>query len=369
MSSTLPVTPLLAGACFTVDTDVGIKCAYQPSDCEQSAFGISEVFVSPLWLAQNDPQWATRCGSQLEVRFIPGLGRCQSELEDYLCTSDRSACIQPRSFERPVNDCNLLQDKFAGTSYGVPQFGRCAHSRNPTRDFCAWSKVDCDSPEGATANTEFTFQVADPSMGHVSHDNCGCHSVHVGACVSEEVWYCAVSEEVCQAEKGFRHYPVLEFQAFSNTSCRLCDATNVDLPAPSPSPVVVPKPASPPVASLVITQKPVANNPAPNFSAQKVPVTEPESISAKANDQTKNDGGIVVEYFVGGLAAAAVFVLAVLLGVKGTSSARRTNTSHTIDNIVDEETPGEIQAMESIIAEAGIATANDIQVEDMPELT
>ena len=312
--------------------------------------------MSPLWLSQNDPEWATRCGSQPEVRLIPGLGRCQSEVEDYLCTSDRSACIQPRSFERPVNDCTLLQDKFPGTSYGVPQFGRCAHSRNPGRDFCVWSKMDCESPEGATANSEFAFQVAEPSMGHVSHSNCECNSVHVGACVSDSVWYCAVSEEVCQGEEGFRYYPVLEFQAYSNTSCRLCDATNVDLPAALPSPVVVPNPTSPPVASVVVTQKPVANNPVPTFSTPKVPVIEPESFSAKAKDLTKNDGGIVIGYVFGGLAVVAVLVLAVLLGAKGTNSARRTNRSHTMDdNFADEETPEGIPT-----------TANDIQVEDLP---
>lgn len=349
MSSTLPTKSLLAGACLAADTKVGTKCAYQPLDCSAS-----EIFVSPLWLEQNNPQWATRCGSQLAVRIIQGLGRCQNESEDYLCTSDSSACVRPLAFERPVNDCNLLQDSFGGTNYDIPHFGRCAHTRNPARDFCAWSKEDCKYDD-ATANEEFVFQVADPSRsaGRGGWGNCECKDVHVGACVNEganaidSVWYCAVSENACSSTRGeedFRYYPVLEFQAYSKKSCRLCDGMNIDIP-PSPSPVE----PNPTASQIVSPKTPIINPvaPAPTFGpvvsaptfGPVVPTSTFSTPSTISND--RNNAGIVIGSVIGGLTAAAAMALIILAITKGVGARESSNmntddTNGAVDVNLDE---------------------------------
>ena len=135
-------------------------------------------------------------------------------------------------------------------------------------------------------------------------------------------------------------YPVLEFQAYSNTSCRLCDGTIVELPPPPvPVPVRVPEP----------TTSPVSFSP-PN------PPTRPQSISSSTRRSNQNNIGFVIGFVVCGLVAVLIMSFIIIV-----TTTKRRATAGGVAGVLPRSTTPTIaqEVLES-------NTTNDIEVEELP---
>jgi len=294
MSSTLPVEYLIAGACYD-DNNTFLSCALQPLDCKTG-----ESFVSPLWLASNANP-SVDCSSQESIRSILAMGRCNNDSDEYLCTSDRSACRRKSSFHR-TNDCTLHQDSFAMNDFHKPMFGRCHHNRNPGRDWCAWKSSEC-------IGDDFNFGLAHPDAVHAAFESCECNDLHIGACVNTngevDTHYCAITEDACNTEPDYTYMSALDFQSEKKSSCRLCDSTIITTTNP---PTVPPtKIATVPTTSTILT---IPKNSMNNNSGSK-----------------KLSTGAVVGICAGIVAVAIIAIGRVILITRRRSSLNDTNNT------------------------------------------
>jgi len=304
MSSTLPVEFLIAGACYDGDSNTFLSCALQPLDCKSGS-----NFVSPLWLASNDPD--IDCSSQESVRSILALGRCNNDSDEYLCTSDRSACRQKSSFHR-TKDCTLHQDSsISPNNFDKAMFGRCHHNRNPGRDWCAWKSSEC-----STDDNNFNFGIAHPDAVHPAWESCECKDVHVGACVNanEETRYCAITADACTTELDYTYMPALDFQREQRSSCRLCDSTIITTTTnpPTNSPTVVP------------------NNMIPTTSAITIPKNSMNNNNNFGSNNNKLSTGAVVGIVVGVVAVAIIIIGRVIM----VTNKRTNNTKQSSSTVV-----------------------------------
>lgn len=256
-----------------------------------------------MGLASNQPTTAAYCAKQQSIRSIYGLGRCQDDLDQFLCTSHKSACRRTLSFEGPARDCTLSLDLNDANNFPKPLFGCCAYYNNPGRDFCAWQAEECLLDDNSNL---YSFTKADPALLHAHATSCKCNDVHVGACVSTQqgisvadnaVTYCAVTKEVCVNEPGFEYMSALKYQQKFKRSCRLCDSSDVVVTEAPPTTASAPSVAPP-------TSKPL----------QKLPtVVAAPSRSNTSQGQT----GLVVGGTLGGLVLVGIVVTLLISALQG----------------------------------------------------
>jgi len=189
------------GGCLNSITGKLDFCAFSPANCK----GGESIYVKPDEISQN------RCGAlQVEV------GRCESAIDDNLCTLSNSAC-QITSKHNKDGTCNLINDiSGAMTRYPYCRVLPAFDENQPFR--CVVSKDDCTDKELFIELTTFSRQ-----------DPCYCDHVPTGICylsaiseITTDSSFCAVNEYDCP-----ENYDWMSAQEMLNMNpppryCRLC---------------------------------------------------------------------------------------------------------------------------------------------------
>jgi len=209
--SDLTIKLLSAGACYEGNTF--LKCAFNPLECTSE----NGVYRSSRWLDSSDSTQAMKCASQASMYGIQAMGRCTSNTDKYICTSDFSACQLSVAWIPFDESCTLVDD-LQNRVWDYSYFGECLDRSSNDVDFCAWKSSDCP-------DEEYRFQWANPFFAGQLPD-CRCDKVKTGACVSDlnpDAFFCAATEEVCFDEVGMSYLKPLEVESELDVTCMLCD--------------------------------------------------------------------------------------------------------------------------------------------------
>jgi len=192
------------GGCLDSNTAQIDFCALSPKDCAANGNGI---YVKPDEISQN------RCSSASQVE----VGRCDSSLDDNLCTYSKTSC-QISSKHARDGTCNVIKDSSADSMTRYP-YCRVLPEFDPNEPFrCVLSADDCTEKEMAIPIT--TFAKKDP---------CYCHHVPTGICylstaakITADSSFCAVEQYDCPEAYRFMSAHQLLNMETPPRYCRLC---------------------------------------------------------------------------------------------------------------------------------------------------
>ena len=203
-----------AGACLGSNNSF-LGCALEAIACPTGS-----TFRSSIQVLVDGPIEAKHCLNSGSVEAIT-IGRCSSELEDWICTSHASNCELPKTFIPATATCNVLADNEKQNVFQHSLYGYCiVDERN--NGYCGWSIDDC-SGSWHVANHYFTWTTG----------FCTCDKVRVGSCHSSNGQeYCAVSKDGCDSDSTYSSV------GDSKLTCFLCDEIITEAPTPFPTPQI-----------------------------------------------------------------------------------------------------------------------------------
>eukprot|EP00549_Striatella_unipunctata_P007797 CAMPEP_0118682848 /NCGR_PEP_ID=MMETSP0800-20121206/5705_1 /TAXON_ID=210618 ORGANISM="Striatella unipunctata, Strain CCMP2910" /NCGR_SAMPLE_ID=MMETSP0800 /ASSEMBLY_ACC=CAM_ASM_000638 /LENGTH=471 /DNA_ID=CAMNT_0006579267 /DNA_START=116 /DNA_END=1531 /DNA_ORIENTATION=+ len=191
------------------------KCVLTKEECKTG------TYESPLTLRSSpSSQEAVMCLTRSATEELT-TGRCNSDLDDFICTGSPDTCQDEFEFVSPAHGCNMLADTSTTLNTGRARYGACEHTSDGvfTDKTCFWDKKDCPLTLDEYIPNGFNWLV-----GRLATD-CTCEVVETGACKDNGALddiTCAVSHEACDTSKGEIWIAALHLKALTGVDCRLC---------------------------------------------------------------------------------------------------------------------------------------------------
>mmetsp|Transcript_42601 Transcript_42601/g.103041 ORF Transcript_42601/g.103041 Transcript_42601/m.103041 type:complete len:315 (-) Transcript_42601:1974-2918(-) len=213
-----------AGACVAPDDEFNVTCALEASQCPS---GHSYISNRQLQDGAVLNAVAKACLS-LEKTEDVKVGRCiNRQVDDFICTSHKSACALSTQFNPLDEDCDLRYDL---TQDRDTFYTRCWFDED--LNFCVWDMEEC-------TGGPLRFSWVTPAA---HYQNCRCDEVRTGACYHEgtDTYTCAVSALGCDSDSKYVRWQELYFSnSTSHIGCQLCKDPKLSSTRP-PTPVVAP---------------------------------------------------------------------------------------------------------------------------------
>jgi len=193
------------------------QCALKQSDCTSGAIYKSSRELTELIDTQPDAP-GVMCATSAWTEDLT-IGRCSgASTSQFKCTGGSTGCSESGGFVQD-SSCSVVRDNSGRTD----MFGKKPFSLYPAcningEDKCRWDLKGCDF-NGYTVGSPVSAL-------------CTCDAVQTGACfhASTQSYFCAVSEDSCDAQSNFISATELHNPNGPDVECRLCRPLGIPRP-------------------------------------------------------------------------------------------------------------------------------------------
>ena len=314
-----------AGACIVPSTNKFVRCALIPEHCD----GVGEVFYDPKALSTSSglPSDAAICREQQGLHQVR-VGRCDADADQYVCTTDKTACRNTLSFKPNDDTCSLLENLAVATNkynFAATHFGHCSNIEYASilsyeegrESYCTWSFTECKPATSDSNARPLDFGGAVPGVSG-TYPTCHCDDVRTGGCVSNtdpSDMYCAVAASACGQGYTYFNVRTLELargQDFwgENTICYLCKELK-DIPTLPPKPTQPPPfpPTDQPVPAPTAPQNPSSVKVDPSPVSQPAPSPTGGNLRPSQETQSQSRRSPKENGAIAGIAVGAVVLM------------------------------------------------------------
>lgn len=301
------------GSCNKPNEGGFIKCALEPSDCEEGQDFLGHDQDSQVMKKCNANDWK--------------IGRC---IKENTCAARATDCAEDTSdanFNPDDGSCTFQRDKASEEPWDVAnpaftQFGSCHNPLSPAEDayyFCIYDPEECDTDNGEVYQT--------PSETAAAGVTCDCGSTHIYGCEVVGRVMCAAKANGCRDSSSMSNTP---YEAWSphyqkelrdtkqnGIDCRLCLKRNTPEPTPNPT-TKTRRPTKSPTAAPVKSVSPTTSpSDAPVVAVTTTAPTtalfaaRAQGISSSSDDGSGGMDGGMLGAIVGGSVVAVAFIAVV----------------------------------------------------------
>jgi len=211
-----------SGACLTATDQYKPleleQCALKQSDCTSGAIYKSSRELTELIDTQPDAP-GVMCATSAWTQDLT-TGRCSgASSSQFKCTGDSTGCAESSGFVQD-SSCSVVRDNSGRTdAFGKKPFSLYPACSINGEDKCRWDLKGCDFSGYSTVGSPVSAL-------------CTCDAVQTGACfhASTQSYFCAVSEDSCDAQSRFISATELHNPNGPDVECRLCRPLGIPRP-------------------------------------------------------------------------------------------------------------------------------------------